>query len=234
MSISRCLAPALLLGEYMELTPRLKLIADMVKKGSRVCDVGTDHAHLPIYLSQNGIASNVIATDVAQKPLCVAEKNVKRYNVQNVELRLCDGLSGVAPFECDVVIIAGMGGETIRDIIRNAEWVKSKKLILQPNTSAPELRTYLFSNGYKIERETYVKDRRFIYSVMEVEKGETAMPSLMDIYCGRGEGPLYEEYSAHVLKHLKNVLRGMKCKNTRTVNTDALKETLKEIGYDGF
>ena len=77
------------------LSLRLSTIASLVPKGAFVCDVGTDHGFLPIFLMESGIAKGVIATDINEKPLRKAEENLKKTGAEGITLRLCDGLSGV-------------------------------------------------------------------------------------------------------------------------------------------
>ena len=74
------------------LSNRLKNVANHVPRASRVCDVGTDHGYLPIYLSQTGIAKSIIAMDLREKPLQKAINNAKDENVSNIDFRLSDGL----------------------------------------------------------------------------------------------------------------------------------------------
>jgi len=150
------------------ISERLKLIASFVKKGACVCDVGTDHAYLAVHLSKANIAKRIIATDIKEKPLNNARKNVLQSKAENIELRLCDGLSAVKQNEADTVIIAGMGGEVISGIIDRCEWVKEKgiNLILQPMTSPEILREYLVKNGYSIEKATALFENGKIYSVI--------------------------------------------------------------------
>ncbi len=152
------------------ISERLKLIASFVKKGALVCDVGTDHAYLPVYLSKTGIAKKIIATDIREKPLNNARKNVEQSGEENIELRLCDGLSAVEKNEADTVIIAGMGGEVISGIIDRCEWIKNEniQLILQPMTSPEILREYLIKNGFSIDREIALFENGKIYSVISV------------------------------------------------------------------
>lgn len=153
------------------LSLRLETIASLVPLGARVCDVGTDHALLPIYLKQKGIAKSVIATDLNEKPLENARKNIEESGVSGISLRLCDGLSGVTQGEADTVIIAGMGGEVIVHIIKNCEWIKAEdlNLILQPTTSAEVLRKFLTANGFEIMSETPVSENKKLYSIMTVK-----------------------------------------------------------------
>ena len=153
----------------MALSLRLKTIAALVPKGARVCDVGTDHARLSIYLISEKIASQVIATDIRPLPLENAKKNVAASGVKGIDLRLCDGLSAVKKDETDAVIIAGIGGEVISGIISRADLLKEQpypQLILQPTTSPEALRRYLCENGFEIETETPLQDNGNLYSVM--------------------------------------------------------------------
>ncbi|MBE6786886.1 MAG: SAM-dependent methyltransferase [Ruminococcaceae bacterium] len=153
------------------LSLRLKTIASLVPSGTRVCDVGTDHARLPIFLKSNNIAKSVIATDLNKKPLENAKKNVEQSGIKDISLRLGDGLSAVERAEVDTVIIAGMGGEVITGIISKCNWVKDKNLtlILQPTTSAEVLREYLVTNGFEIKSETPVSENKKLYSIMLVQ-----------------------------------------------------------------
>lgn len=151
------------------LSLRLKTIASLVPRGTRVCDVGTDHARLPIYLIKQGIATAVIATDLNEKPLQNAQKNLEDSGASGISLRLCDGLSGVKKGEADTVIVAGIGGEVISGILKRCEWIKSKSvtLILQPTTSPEVLRKFLIKNGFELLSETPVFENKKIYSVIK-------------------------------------------------------------------
>ena len=123
----------------MELTPRLRAIAQQVPQGSVLADVGTDHALLPAWLLLEGRIPSAIASDLREGPLARAKETVEQHGVADrVSLRLCDGLSGIQAGEADVVAIAGMGGETIAAILEQAPWTKENTLLLlQPMTSFP-------------------------------------------------------------------------------------------------
>ncbi len=150
------------------LSQRLRMVERSVPLHSAVADIGTDHAFLPIALIMDGIATKVIACDVAEGPLAVAKRNVERWNATGIELRLSDGLCGIAPHEVDVITIAGMGGDLIARILQAAPWVKNseKRLILQPMTSADSLRDYLNCEGFNILNESAVTDSGRVYSVI--------------------------------------------------------------------
>ena len=144
-----------------ELKPRLRMVYESVPINSVVADIGTDHAFLPIALINGGKATKVIACDINEGPLSVAAKNVQNAGVNNIELRLSDGLEKVTPGEVDVVTVAGMGGDLISGIISKAKWLKEYKttLILQPMSSADSLREGLYKEGYRIISEKAVEDK---------------------------------------------------------------------------
>lgn len=153
------------------LTPRLQLCADWVRPGVKMADIGTDHAYLPVWLAKQGKITYGIAADIALAPLQAAQRNIDRYHAQEiVHARLSDGLAQVFPHETDDIVIAGMGGETICGILQAAQWLKDpeKHLILQPMSSAEDLRRYLCANGFAILKERAVAEKKHIYSVMLV------------------------------------------------------------------
>lgn len=148
---------------------RLYTVQALVPKGARVADIGTDHGHLPISLVKAGISSFVLACDIREKPLSVAKANIEKCSLKNIETRLGDGLSAIKPNEADCIVIAGMGGEVILNILNSCPWIKDSRytLILQPMTAAEALRHYLCDNGYKIEEEKAVEDTGRLYCVIK-------------------------------------------------------------------
>ena len=135
------------------LDDRLLLIASMVREGAIPLDVGTDHAYVPIYLIKNKICKSAVASDVNAKPLTKACENAQRFGVfEKISFRLGNGIADVHPEQYGVtdIIIAGMGGELIAEIIDNSEYTRipGVRLILQPMSSLQELRGYLAEMGY--------------------------------------------------------------------------------------
>ncbi len=148
---------------------RLSLCADDVREGSRLADIGTDHAYLPIALCLSGKIPSALACDINPHPLRSAQENIARYGLgERIATRLSDGLQKVSPDEVDDIVIAGMGGELIRDILRAAPWVKDaeKRLILQPMTHHDDLILWLYENGFAIERQRAVLDEGKYYTVL--------------------------------------------------------------------
>lgn len=171
------------------LSQRLAACEKLVRKGSRTADIGTDHAQIPVRLVMDGICPRVIAADIAEGPCEAAKALVKRYALTDrIEVRTCDGLSGISPDEVDDIIIAGMGGDVMMSILSAASWVKNSRyrLILQPMTKAEKLRRWLFENGFEIISETAVTDSGRSYTIMLCGfDGIIRHPSDVDVYAGR-------------------------------------------------
>ena len=88
------------MAKHLELTPRLGLLASWVRPGAKLADVGTDHAYLPVWLMLHGGVSSAIASDLRSGPLQRARENAQAWGVADrLDLRLCDGLSGIGPEE---------------------------------------------------------------------------------------------------------------------------------------
>ena len=184
------------------LSLRLSTIASLVPNGARVCDIGTDHGYLSIYLKQSGKIQNIIAADINPLPLENARKNIKQSNVTGIDLRLSDGLSAIQSGETDTVIIAGIGGEVISGIIERGVHIckdSNATLILQPTTSPEYLRRFLTNNGFKIIREIPIEENGKLYSVMLVNyQGDKSEKS--EIYYYIGEVPTDNQVGIRYLK----------------------------------
>lgn len=150
----------------INLSARLRCIASYIEPGAAVADVGTDHGYIPAWLVQNGIASRVIASDIKAGPLQTAVNTAKSAGVyDSIDFRLCSGLDAYAPDEVDDIIMAGMGGETLISIMSEKPWTRQKRLVLQPQSKIPELRKWMYENGFTILDARLVYDTGRIYLV---------------------------------------------------------------------
>lgn len=152
------------------LSNRLLTCAGYVRPGDRVADIGCDHGYLGIHLLKENIASFVIAADINEGPLQSAKRNAVKYGfADRMVFYLSDGVRNI-PRDFDCMVCAGMGGDTMISILEAAPWLKSEqfRLILQCQSKRPDLRKYLYENGFSIVRETLAQDGKFIYPVMEV------------------------------------------------------------------
>ena len=153
----------------MKLTDRLLKIADLVTKGKKIADIGTDHGYIPVYLLNKGHVDFAILADVNKGPLENARSEVRHNNLNDkVDLRLGSGIEVLNENEVDEVIIAGMGGILISELLEAKKSVAHNldKLILQPMQAQDELRKYLLNNGYEILDEVLVKEDFRIYEII--------------------------------------------------------------------
>lgn len=171
------------------LDSRLAACAELVRSGSHLADIGTDHAYLPVWLAKNGRISYAIAADINSQPLERGVENIKKYHAEDkVTARLSNGLESINPSEVDDIVIAGMGAELIIDILSKAPWIKhkEKRLILQPMTRAYLLRKYLYDSGFQIISEQACAHNGKIYSVMAAEfYGNNFVYSDYEVYMGK-------------------------------------------------
>lgn len=154
------------------LDKRLSAVAALIRPGSRLADIGTDHAYLPVYLVQAGVCPSAVASDIGAGPLDAARRTVTENGLTSkIALRLGDGLSTIEAAEVEDIAIAGMGGETIAAILEAAAWVKTGgvRLVLQPMTRAEDLRRWLMTNGFSVLEEHLVTDGRHLYPVLAAE-----------------------------------------------------------------
>ena len=159
----------------IELGERLTRVASFVPNGSKVCDVGSDHAYLPVYLIQNDQISCAIAGEVVEGPYLSAKQTVRDYRMENrIEVRLGDGLQ-ILSKEDDItaVTICGMGGELISRILEagyNGGHLNGReRLILQPNVAEHFVREWLMNHSYHIVEETVVEDNHRLYEIIVAE-----------------------------------------------------------------
>lgn len=174
----------------IELSPRLRAVADLVPEGANFVDVGTDHAYLPVYLIQRGVLTHAVVSDLREGPLDRARHTAAHYGVTDcLSFRLCDGLDRIAPEEGETIAIAGMGGETIAAILNAAPWTRlgKRRLILQPMSALPDLRRWLEQGGYTILREVLCQEGAKLYTVLLVEPGQMPPLSPAERWVGRQE-----------------------------------------------
>lgn len=161
------------------LPARLQQVAEMVPKCRCLFDIGTDHGYLPIWLVQNMRCQKAVAADLRPEPLERAARHIRDLGLSDrIETRLTQGLAGLLIEADDVVVIAGLGGNEIMDIL-GAGSPDCRAIILQPMKSAPELRLWLNENGYAINSEALSCDRGRYYPIISCVR--TGVPVHLDL-----------------------------------------------------
>ncbi len=156
------------------LSKRLKTVSDLVTPCEKVADVGTDHGYVPIYLVKDKICNYAYAMDVNGGPLAIAKANIAEEGLEDkIETLLSDGFDNFGDRNADCVIIAGMGGDLIVDILTRASKYDFKELVVSPHKRVDLVRKFLCENSYKIVDERMVEDAGKYYPVIKVQKGES-------------------------------------------------------------
>ena len=159
----------------MELSRRFHAVAGKVTRGNRLADIGTDHGYIPIYLVSEGICPSAIAMDVNQGPLDRADAHIREYGLSDkIGTRLSNGLERLEASEADSIVIAGMGGALMTDILNGGMHVieSGKELILQPQSEIFKVRHFLHDNGYRIVDEQILKEEGKYYFIIKAVPGQ--------------------------------------------------------------
>ena len=195
---------------------RISALFEKIPPGAGVIDVGTDHGYLPTALAVSDYSGRIFASDIRPEPLHAAEKTAERAGVtERIEFLLCDGLALCPPDAVDTIVIAGMGGDTIVQILDEAEFCMDSRylLILQPMTKAEVLRYWLAYNEFEILSESLVQDAGGLYQILTARFGGKTVLNDAELFVGKtslAEDPeLYRLALEQLEKRLTKALRGM-------------------------
>ena len=199
----------------IKLDARLAAAAEMVRPGSVAADIGSDHGYLACHLVQRELCPKVYACDINVEPLERTKRTIRQCGLgDRVEARLSDGLAALHNAALDDVVIAGMGGELIAQILDDAPWLRDEhtRFILQPMSKAERLRAWLYQNGYELLAERAVSCGRFSYSVMQAaycgEKREISLKFAWTGLLWDNESSEAIEYLQHVLSNIQKIAGG--------------------------
>lgn len=199
----------------MELSKRLKKITDNMEKVDVIADIGTDHGYIPIYCIKEGLCNKAIAIDINKEPLDKAKLNSVLEGVDtSIEFRLGGGLSKLKMGEANIAVIAGMGGNQIRDILEEHLEVAEamEYLILVPAQNPEILREYLYTNNYEVIVEDLCEEEGVYYEIFKVRVKNGEKTVLDSIYYEvspmllRQKHPLMKEYLEHKLELNERIL----------------------------
>lgn len=219
----------------IRLSERMSHLAVLVSEGMVLCDVGTDHGYLPIWLLQAGRIPKAYAMDIGEGPLERAKEHIRQCGLEAyIETRRCDGLAGLMPKEADSILIAGMGGGVMLHILKDGDAVvrQAEELILQPQSEIAEVRKYLYEQGFEIDREDIVEEDGKYYPMMHVRvhtKQEQGVPDEVSLFYGADllaqKHPVLLEYVNRTVAQLQGILRQLQ----KAEQTDAVLTRIGEI-----
>jgi tRNA (adenine22-N1)-methyltransferase len=175
-----------------KLSSRLQLVADFIPKGSKLADIGSDHAYLPCYVVKKGLVPFAIAGEVVDGPFQSAQRQVRDEGLaEYISVRKGNGIEVVSDGEVDCITIAGMGGTLIAAILEAGKEKLSsvQRLILQPNISAISIRQWLLENDWELIDEGIIEEDQKIYEVLVAEKGDPKRPYKADLQTSLLMGP---------------------------------------------
>ena len=190
---------------------RLKAIASLVDTES-ILDVGCDHALLDIYLTNKGIKCR--GTDISPNCIKLANETIKKNNLEDkIKLYVTDGVKGIDIYKTDTIVVAGMGTNTILNIIKNV----SNPLILVSNNDIFTLRKEVVKLGYYIDNEITIKEGKYYYVIIRFKKGKKKY-SFKDYVLGpilkQNDNKDYYNYLYNKLlrnyKNIKNIIKKLK------------------------
>lgn len=213
----------------MKLSKRLGKIAEYVPQGSIVADIGTDHGYIPIYLIENLICEKVIAADVSKPSLDKTINYVKDIGYEDrINTRLGDGLAVLKPNEVDTIIIAGMGGVLMTQILnRSPEIIETtNNFIFQAMIGTDELRKYLYNNNFVIEDESLIYEDGKYYEIIFAKKGKSSYN--MDNFCEIGhkliekKDPLLPDFLKHKISYNQNIINNLDISKGESLKSRAI------------
>lgn len=190
---------------------RLLAASQMITTGMPVADIGTDHVQLPLYLVGSGLVPSVIATECGDRPYQRAAQIVRMTDhLSQITLRQGDGLQVLKPGEVDTVVIMGMGGDTIAEIV-SRDWNHAEsfsRFVLQPMTRAGTVRRLLVGRGWQIQDEKVVRQRERFFVLIQFEPDRnTRQLSALEAEVGplllHSIGPVEQAYRQACLNKMK-------------------------------
>lgn len=223
--------------QTMKLSKRLEMIASFVKPGSRLADIGTDHAYIPIALTERGVIPSALAMDVRKGPLERAREHICEAGLEDrIETRLSDGLEKLEAGEADTVVIAGMGGELEIHILEEGRhiWDSAEQWVLSPQSDLDHVRRYLLENGFSINREAMVKEDGKFYTIMDaagpVRRSESEVSGWKESFYVYGKylietaNPVLAEFLEQEKKTVSDILKTLAVRDT-----DSSKKRAEEL-----
>lgn len=156
------------------LTKRLEAVYHLIQKDHIIADIGTDHGYLAAALVEGHKAEKVIASDVNKGPLESAKAHIASCHLEHVvDCRLGDGLQTLLPGEAPTVVLCGMGGFLMMDLLEEGPYWP-EHLVVQPQNGFKEFKRFLWAHGYHVEKEILVEDMGHLYEAWRYSRNKSS------------------------------------------------------------
>lgn len=219
------------------ISERLEQIAAYLPKKAIFADIGSDHAYLPCYVCMQDKMARAVVGEINQGPFLRAQNNIRSAGLtERIDVRLGNGLQVLIPGEVEQLVISGMGGTLILDILEaGIEKIQTiDRLIIQPNIDEPIVRKYLTDKEYTITNETLVEDNGHIYEILVAEKTKSFKPLtekqlLFGPVLFQYRSPLF--YKKWMRKYVKQQQIVQQIKNANPHSQSELNNSIKKLTW---
>ncbi|MFD1736581.1 tRNA (adenine(22)-N(1))-methyltransferase [Bacillus salitolerans] len=228
----------------LKLSKRLEAVAALIPRGSKLADIGSDHAYLPAYSFLNGFITFAIAGEVVDGPYHTAKNQIERLQLtEKIKVRKGNGLEVVHSGEVDVITICGMGGALIASILEEGKDKLSniKRLILQPNISSISVRKWLIDNNWSLIQEEILEEDEKIYEILVAERtgnplvsyteGNLEKELLLGPFLSKEKNPSFIKKWTAEKKNWERILKQMKEAKVSDELLEKMDEVRKNIHF---
>jgi len=226
----------------VNLSMRLKRVFDYIPEGTRLADIGSDHAYLPCYAVLNKRCTSAIVGEITEGPFNSARSTIRQSGLEGiVEARMGDGLEVLKPNEVDVITIAGMGGSLIASILeKGKEKLQGvETLVLQPNIGAYQIRNWLDQEGYSLIKEDILEEDTKIYEILVASKSSTYKPysdsKNKEMFIGphlmHNQNDAFKKRWNHELKNFERILIQLQSAKQTEESIQKIKEIKQKIEW---
>lgn len=219
----------------VDISNRLKIVANQIKNSKTIADIGTDHAYVPIYLCLHNKIDNAIACDINKGPLEKAKENIKKYHLESrIDTLLGSGLEKIEPNQVDALVIAGMGGKLIIDILSNKlETVRAlKQMVIQPQLDVYQVRKYIHTIGFSIENEEMIIEDNKYYNIISAMPGSECYNNDIEYKLGKllieRKNPILKKYLGINIEKNNIIIEKLNSKST-TASIKRIEILQKEV-----
>ena len=242
---------------------RIQTMVDLYPVVDSIADIGCDHGYTAIALFEAGKAEKLFACDIGKEPLEMAKKNVRFKGLEDkISCRLGNGLEALEKGECKHLLLSGMGGMLMIQILEK-RIEEFETILLSPQSDYEKLRRFLYPYMELVE-DCYVKEKNKFYRILLAKKRrnsdrekntldtEAKVPELKATNSDAGENNLDSSVISKVewefgwlplkkkdpvLKELledeKRHLEEMLLKNPQKVIAEKLERVKEGLGYFG-